>query len=230
MRRLRLAAHDLLNDLTIAALRLRLAVQRLLVEEYQPDPFGESSDPRMSQARFEALDGCLPARQPVSVLDIGCNEGFFVFRLAERGGLCLGLDLDNRALMMARARARIHGVENVAFLRWEVDTANALALPLVDAVICLSVFHHWVRYQGLEEARAILSAVASRARSHLVFETGQADELDARWASDLGFMGSDPDRWIRVELASLGFEQIQRVGEFPTTVSSRTRGLYVASR
>ncbi|HSK21602.1 MAG TPA: methyltransferase [Egicoccus sp.] len=216
------------------AVRLRLALQTRLVDEYQPDPFappGERRrDPRRSDERFAAFDAHLPAGVPLSVLDVGCNEGFFLFNLARRGGICLGVDQDLRGIMIGRSRATVHEVGNVAFARMAVDHDNVVGLPRADVVLCLSVFHHWVRYLGLDEAQHLLRAVASRADGSFVFETGQPNETGAKWTDALGFMGPDPEAWVRQTLLDLGFDRVEMVGRFPTTVSPVARALFVASR
>lgn len=237
MRRLtpRDVANVALHRLTLLWLRLRLSLQRnlRLTTSYQPDPFSpirRSSEARDSQERFEAFAKLLPEGEPLSTLDIGCNEGFFVFRMAEQGGTCLGFDLDRNAIMVAEARAWLHGSTNALFAVRSIDRHSAQSLPDVDVVICLSVFHHWVRHMGVEEAIATLSAVAAHAKHYLVFETGQPNELRTRWADQLAFMGEDYRTWVNETLITLGFQEVRQVGEFRTTVSPTLRSLFVAAR
>lgn len=220
----------LAHRLTLAFLRVRLALQRRWVKVYQPDPFARTvpEGVRDSADRFEAFSEYLPAG-PVSVLDVGCNEGYFVFRLAERGGLSIGIDQDRNAVMIAEARARVHGVPNAVFSNMAVTVDNVDALPDADVVILLSVFHHWARHWGPEVATDVLRRLAVHARHGLVFETGHSGELGARWTDALAFMGGYRE-WVRGVLAECGFSKVVEAGEYATTVSATPRVMFVAVR
>lgn len=224
-----------LHRLTLLLLRQRLLVQRVLhlTHEYQPDPFrnDKGAGTREGRAcidRFEAFSALFPSDKPLSVLDIGCNQGYFTFRMAERGGLCIGIDSDRNEVLYARAQAATHRVANTVFAEMTIDTESARGLPSVDITICLSIFHHWVRFFGEDNAKEIMRSVAERTRGYLVFETGQHDETDALWAHELAFMGADSKAWIRSFLTELGFSTIHEAGPFATTVSTVPRTLYVA--
>ncbi len=213
-------------------LRFRVAAQRALAigGRYQPNPFQGrpvTEDQRACQERFEAAAAVLPPRGPLSCIDIGCNIGYFTFRMAERGGICLGLDIGRNEINLASGMAAVHDVRNAGFLRFEITPETVRGLPDVDVVICMSVFHHWVRKLGLEKATAIMDGVASKCR-YLVFETGQHNETDTDWAEDLSFMGADCDHWIRQFLRELGAVKVTHAGQFPTTLSKVKRHLYVA--
>jgi SAM-dependent methyltransferase len=222
-----------LHRLERLLLRTRVGIQGLtgVVGHYQPNPFREeaTSDRRACRARFLAFSAALPAGVPLSCLDIGCNAGYFTFRMAEAGGICLGLDIGRNEISYARGLAALHGVRNVAFLQFEITPHNVAALPHTDVIICMSVFHHWVRKLGLEQATRIVDGLARRCR-FLVFETGQHNESDTTWAPDLAFMGEDCDAWVRRFLSDRGFKSVTGLGNFSTTLSSVPRHLYLAEK
>lgn len=221
-----------LHRATRAGLRARLAAQsRLgLTTPYQPDPFAAGTEDglRSSAQRFEAFAPSLPDG-PISVLDIGCNEGYFVFRMAERGGTCIGIDGDRNAVMVAEARAKLQLVPNALFANFPVEHSNVEGLPRFDVVILLSVFHHWVRHQGRESAEDLFAGLASHAGRYMVFETGQPDE-DSRWANELAFMEPDFRSYVKGLFTSTGFSDVRELGSFPTTVSATPRVLWLATR
>lgn len=226
-----------LYRLTRFALRLRLTCQHglRLSARYQPDPFAEQPSLRSPTLRgcydrFAAFSHFLPPEGPLSVLDIGCNDGFFVFQMAKRRGVCIGVDKDRNAIMVATARAALHNMQNAMFSQVAINKGNVSGLPDVDVVICLSVFHHWVYRLGLDEAKALLGMITSHAKHFLVFETGQPEERETRWASDLAFMGSDSTAWVREFLLGLGFVHVHEAGKFHSPVSSHPRTLFVATR
>jgi SAM-dependent methyltransferase len=212
-------------------LRVQVGLQSVLgiAGHYQPNPFAVDSDPRDRRAcpeRFEAFSKALPAGA-LSCIDIGCNIGYFTFRMAQRGGICLGIDTGRNEISYARGLAALHGVRNAAFLQFEISADSIAALPRADVIICMSVFHHWVRKLGLEEATRIVDGMARRC-SFLVFETGQHDETDTSWARHLSFMGEDCDSWIRDFLVARGFQSVELMGDFSTTLSAVPRHLYLA--
>jgi magnesium-protoporphyrin O-methyltransferase len=51
-----------------------------------------------------------------TVLDAGCGPGAFAFRLAERGAVVTGMDISEREIEAARARAFEERVENARFI------------------------------------------------------------------------------------------------------------------
>src|SRR5436190_21503438 len=76
-----------------------------------------------------------------SILDLGCNEGFFAIEAARRGASrVVGIDHDERALGPARDRAAQFGFDNVEFRK-----GNMTDLPQgekFDYVLLLSALHY----------------------------------------------------------------------------------------
>jgi SAM-dependent methyltransferase len=198
---------------------------------YEPDPWhpGNNPDLRDSLARADAILRRLPD-EPLSVIDIGCQIGYFTFALARRGGFCLGIDYARNEIMIAQALAAVHRVGNATFAQMEINAETAASLPRADVVVCLSVYHHWVRKLGRDGAEKILRNLASRASRFLVFDTGQPDETGAEWAEKLSFMRPDIDVFLRTFLQELGFSQVDNLGTFRTSISSVPRHLYLATR
>lgn len=232
--KLRDIANVSLDRLSRLGLSVRLALQRglHLTHDYQPDPFASDAahDPRACRARFQAADAVLADLKRPSVLDVGCNQGYFTFRFAEKGGICLGVDNDRAELMAARARAEVSKVRNIAFLEMTLDKESMRGLPVSDVVVCLSVFHHWVRHYGQGGAEEMLAMLAAKAGKALVFDSGQPEETSTNWAQALAFMQPSGPAWIARHLESLGFSQVTEVGVFSTSLSPVPRSLFVARR
>jgi tRNA (mo5U34)-methyltransferase len=116
--------------------------------------------------KWAALAPHLPATlSGWSVLDIGCNAGFYSFELARRGASVTGLDLDDRYLRQARwAAERLRFEDRVEFRRGTVyDLARTE--EQWDLVLFLGVLYH-LRYPLLA-----LDLVARRVRRLLVLQT-----------------------------------------------------------
>ena len=102
-------------------------------------------------------------------------------------------------------------------------------MPEFDTILNLSVFHHWVRVYGQDQAQKMLYTLSQKCKT-LIFETGQADEINAQWSAELKFMGDNPKDWIEAFLKNAGFKKIQIIGSFPTGLTEVNRYLFCASR
>ncbi|MGV3616488.1 MAG: TIGR04290 family methyltransferase [Fimbriimonas sp.] len=100
-----------------------------------------------------------------TVLDIGCNAGFYTFELAKRGATVTGIDVDDHYLAQARWLACELGFEKqVKFKRMQVyDLAHTP--EQYDLVLFMGVLYH-LRYPMLG-----LDIVAQKVRKRLVMQT-----------------------------------------------------------
>jgi tRNA (mo5U34)-methyltransferase len=77
-----------------------------------------------------------------SVLDIGCNAGFYSFEMKRRGASrVVGIDHDERYLEQARFAAEVLGFDDVEFRLGEVWDVGALG-ERFDLVIFMGVLYH----------------------------------------------------------------------------------------
>lgn len=77
-----------------------------------------------------------------SVLDIGCNAGFYAIEMAKRGaGRVLGIDSDPRYLDQARLAARALGFPDIEFAQIDVYDVAQLG-ERFDLVIFMGVLYH----------------------------------------------------------------------------------------
>ncbi len=79
----------------------------------------------------------------MTVLDIGCNAGFYSQRLARRGATVLGLDHDERYLAQARFAAEVNGL-GIEYRGLDVYNLDQLT-GRFDYVLFMGVFYH-LRY------------------------------------------------------------------------------------
>jgi tRNA (mo5U34)-methyltransferase len=77
-----------------------------------------------------------------SVLDIGCNAGFYSIEMKRRGAdRVLGIDNDDRYLDQARLASGVLGYPDIEFARLDVYDVAALA-ETFDLVIFMGVLYH----------------------------------------------------------------------------------------
>jgi len=95
--------------------------------------------PRAKWARFEHV---VPADlRGKTVLDIGCNAGFYAIEMKRRGAdRVLGIDTDEAYLAQARFAAQVHGVE--VELRSMSVYEVGLLRERFDLVIFMGVLYH----------------------------------------------------------------------------------------
>jgi len=81
------------------------------------------------------------------VLDIGCNLGYFAFKLNESGAICIGIDPDNESIEIANLIKEYKKIENLEFIKSELNQ-NIIDYIItkyqnIDIILLLSV-NHWL--------------------------------------------------------------------------------------
>src|SRR5437868_13705212 len=90
---------------------------------------------RFANAIPGELTGC-------SVLDIGCNGGFYSIEMMRRGaGRVLGIDSDDRYLAQARLASDTLGYDDIEFAKMDVYDVGAIG-ERFDLVIFMGVLYH----------------------------------------------------------------------------------------
>ncbi len=173
---------------------------------------GETGD--ATRAKLEMMD--LPADMTgMSVLDIGCNEGFFAFEAERRGAApVLALDKSREAAAKFDLVHRLTG-SRVEFRRVRLDEVQRKRDGRFDLVFFLSVFHH------LRHPLAVLDHVADLTGGCAVMEFVEAvprgeEQPSAlvRKLSKRGHLHMLPTRKFLVEvLERAGFARVEIVGE-----------------
>ena len=93
-------------------------------------------------AKFRRFEAGLPDVRGKSVLDVGCNAGFYSIEMKRRGaGTVVGIDSDERYLAQARLAAEVTGFDDIEFRRLDVYDVGELGQRF-DLVIFMGVFYH----------------------------------------------------------------------------------------
>ncbi len=123
--------------------------------------------------------------QGASVLDIGCNAGFYSIEMRRRGaGRVLGIDVDDRYLEQARFAAKTLDLD-IEFRKCSVYELDSIPGQF-DYVVFMGVFYH-LRYALLG-----LDLAVKKVAGKMIFQTmlRGSDELRA-WAPDYSFWRKD---------------------------------------
>jgi SAM-dependent methyltransferase len=181
--------------------RLRFRLDTWPSMAYQPLPWLGIHTARRAvgvESRWRVIEEALEGRDVRTGLDLGCNAGYFTIQLARRGITTIGVESDPRFVRILRFGAKRLALPDVGCLDVTVSPTTASLLPPADVVLFLSLWHHLVRYHGLDGATDVLREVWARTGHVLFFETGQ-QEMPARYR--LPDMSPDPKVYLEKYLA-----------------------------
>lgn len=144
---------------------------------YQPVPFSGFEDlgceRNSSESRFQDLVHWLRP-SGLRVLDLGCANGFFLFRLAQTPGAIsfgMGVDYFGGNVKTANILASTHNLQDrLEFFQRTVDPESVKQSTdePFDVALLLSVHHHIVRSQSIDAAKEILRRLYDRVGTVIV--------------------------------------------------------------
>jgi tRNA (mo5U34)-methyltransferase len=166
-----MAAEQILGPATLNETEIRTRLETLGDWFHNIDLGGVQTAPNHFLGDFPAikwkrLGACIPSDLTgKSVLDIGCNGGFYSIEMKKRGaGRVLAIDTDQRYLNQARFAAEVHGFD-IEFRTMSVYEVGSLG-ERFDIVLFMGVLYH-LRYPLLA-----LDLLAEHAvKDLLIFQT-----------------------------------------------------------
>ncbi len=176
--------------------RVRFHIDTFPFGLYQPVsslPGAQATRARGSETRWEAMRPVLEANGVGSAVDLGACEGYFSLMLGEAGVSTIALEGKPSNYRTTLYAVRRSGLENIGVLALALTPENVDLIPSADCVLCLSIWHHFVRIYGLEAATAMLAAIWRRTRVVMFFDTGETE-----MTPDYGLpeMTPDPRSWL----------------------------------
>lgn len=153
---------------------VKLQIQSLvdaLPELYQPVygfPQAVESSSRPCLDRWSILMAVykllvLKKKRPLRVLDLGCAQGFFSFKLASVGAEVVGVDFNEKNIALCKALAEQHPSHKALFYFDDIQSfIKEISPHQFDLVLGLSVFHHLVHEKGLASVQSLVSVLAER--------------------------------------------------------------------
>jgi hypothetical protein len=176
--------------------RLRFQVDTFPFGPYQPVsslPGKGATRARGSETRWEAIQPVLAANRVASAVDIGACEGYFSLMLAEAGVSVIALEGKPANYRTTLYAVRRSGLANIGVLALVLTPETVEMMPSADCVLCLSIWHHFVRSYGVEAATAMLQAIWRKTGIVMFFDTGETE-----MTPDYGLpeMTPDPRSWL----------------------------------
>ncbi len=136
--------------------------------------------------KWQQICGSIPADlKGASVLDIGCNAGFYSIELKRRGaGRVLGIDVDDRYLGQARFAAETLELD-IEFQKCSVYNVDTIPGQF-DYVVFMGVLYH-LRYPLLA-----LDKIVKKLAGELIFQTMvRGSQRERTWEKDYSFWTTD---------------------------------------
>jgi tRNA (mo5U34)-methyltransferase len=136
--------------------------------------------------KWKAIEALIPKDfTGASVLDIGCNGGFYSIQVKQRGAKrVLGIDVDDRYLKQARFAADTLGLD-IEFEKRSVYSVDDISGQF-DYVIFMGVFYH-LRYPLFA-----LDKVIKKVKGTLIFQTLTRGSREVRqWEEDYSFWNEE---------------------------------------
>ena len=150
--------------------------------DYQPIPWLGIERARRSdgvQSRWKIIEQIVEELGVRTAIDIGCNSGYFPISLAMKGITTIGVESDPKYYDTMSYAVRHLKLKNVGILQWEIGVENCELLPTADCIIFVAVWHHIVKFKGIEEASNMLSKLWNKTGKILFFETGELEMPDS---------------------------------------------------
>ena len=142
------------------------------------------------------------------VLDMGCNEGFFSFKMEEEGAHVVAIDIDNNRIEKANfIKSLIKPTANINFLNLDIYSSDFNLLEKVDICLCLGFIHR------IPDPFRAISLLASKA-DIIIFEWkalkfGSHDEAFAYFSDK----DVDNEDYYGTEYWLLSYKSLQRILE-----------------
>ena len=147
------------------------------------------------------------------VLDIGCNVGYFCFKLAEHGADCYGIDYDGDSIKIAKLLQEYKSVENVNFFCNSFDENSIENILLkhgpFDVIILQSVIH-WLM-NSLHSTDRISSLIRKLSNNKQTIFYEPSIGSNAYYPELLN------QHEIKKFLNRCGYSEILRIGRFYTS-------------
>lgn len=154
------------------------------MSNYQP-VYGQDIESHRGNAnherRWKAIEPYLRSEQPLSVLDYGCNHGYFSFKAAEMGHCVVGYDRDKDVIEKAQVARGQTALPLLMYFSSNADdfdgktVSDSSTSTKQHITFLLSVLHHMIEQLGEDEALLRLHNFTS-GNAQLFLDMGQLDE------------------------------------------------------
>ena len=174
----------------------------------------QRSDLGRAQEKWRLIESELP-QTPGSLLDIGCNEGYFTMQAAEKGWCGWGIERIEKAVRYARREAAERKLDTALFFNAPLTPEAASRMPQFDVILFMSSFHDFHQAYGGKRAYEMFDNLLRACRQKMILEPASTAK---RFSKTEPVFGLDNDRqsieeWVRTLVARSPGWTVRYVGE-----------------
>ncbi len=153
-------------------------------------------------------------------LDIGSSLGYISFYLADRGAKVEGWEANIENAQASRLVSEITGIQvDFKIHELNLDSVTIIKENRFDAILVLSVFHHIIHFQGLENAQKIVRKLLKKCPLLIVELAKKGEDPNLYW--DATQPENELDLFAGLEV------EITKIGAFNNHLSDNKRPLYI---
>lgn len=207
---------------------------------YLPCHYFETADTMRKSSTVEKYDEVLTCithnlgdPSAASILDLGCNDGYFALRLATEGFWVTGIDSSPHYINIAKFLQERYSVDRAAFYEVLTDQQNIRGLPTFDVVIFMSVFQKWCSQYGYSNAIEMLRILWGKSKRMMFFEMPDSLETDESFKNILPDMGETKQEcrdFIAKMLSRLDSCSVRWLGDHNMDYREEERSLFLLTR
>ena len=218
-------------DILLNYFKLLIYIKLLRFNSYQENYYFKNSsynNTRDCKKRLNVIKKNINLKS--NILDIGCNNGYFLFNLIDKDSIGLGIDSDRNSIIISNSICLLKNKKNISFLNFYINSKNIHNIPAYETILFMSVFHHLVYNLGREESLKILKLICQKTNQNLIFDTGQINEGNFKWTKSNSFIGNDYEKFFKDFFFKNGFKKFISLGDFDTNISKNKRRLFLVSK
>ena len=166
--------------------------------------------------RWNAISKKIEEYQAKSIIDIGCAEGWFLRKASEEYDcFSIGVEASYPTILVSETARLYDKTDRVATMKCLMKAEDVKNLPKCDMVLCLSLVHHIIRMNGIEESYEFVRGLSKITNKVLIFEMGTSEEKVLSWSKKMPSMESGQERFLRSYLSKCGFKNISVIAKTP---------------
>jgi SAM-dependent methyltransferase len=199
------------------------------VEPYQPAyglPGLIEKPARDSLDRCRAIENHFSGRlRGKRLLDVGSSLGYVCYYFADRGMQTEGWEGNPSNTEVAQLIGELNGLPSrIRTQQFDPDSVSTIAPGQFDVVTLLSVLHHVVYHQGLEQTQQLMRDLLRRVPVLVLELARKGEDPELFWDAALPEDELDILALVRDEV------DVVSLGTFDTHLSDKARPLYVVAR
>lgn len=106
-----------------------------------------------------------------SCLDLGSNLGFYSINIAKKFNVVvLGFEKFLQNVIKSNLEVQNQNLKNCFFFQNDINQNSIKNIPDSDITLVLSIFHHWVNQNGLDDTLKMMKEIISKNKKYIFFE------------------------------------------------------------